>query len=319
MSLSLQLIQIPDAETVTKREYYPKGTPVEIGRDFDADICLPDMSEKMSRCHLRLTRKGGIYSVTDISTNGADLNNASMPRNEPQVVRDGDVLSFAGYKILLGIVKDTDVAPEPEKPSTSERPEPEVAFASSRQDRNAKKLEPLLEDEDIEDLYPEPERGFSDTVVDLDEDLMFDPFADGPELRETEEDIRQFKKTRSMRFDDDGPSSVDEAQTIEATPTERGQETLPRAYRANAELDARLRGFTYQEHALQAVEKALERFLDEVDPNLLEEDYKEFIPRILRRNKRYWGIHRRQFAKKKTNGEYRRTFLALFAEEMRKL
>ncbi|CUH78374.1 type VI secretion system FHA domain protein [Tritonibacter multivorans] len=312
MSLSLQLIQIPDTETVTKREYYPEGDLFEIGRDFDADICLPDMSGKMSRRHLRLTRQGVVYSVIDISSNGAELNNTSMPRNEPQVLRDGDVLSFAGYKILLGIFKD--LAPEPQPAMNSERPKPQAVFSAIRRANGEAEMEPMLANEDVEEMSAEPERGFSETVVDLDEDLMFDPFADGPELRENNEAQRQFKKTTSGYFED---YEEHEAETIEATPTS-GRTALPRPYRGTSELDARLRGFTYQEHALKAVEKALDRFLDEVDPNLLEDDYKEFIPRLLQRKKRYWGIHRRQFSKKKTSGEYRRMFLALFAEEMRK-
>ena len=160
MSLSLQLIQIPDTETVAKREYYPDGDLFEIGRDFDADICLPDMSGKMSRRHLRLTRQGMVYSVIDISTNGAELNNTSMPRNEPQVLRDGDVLSFAGYKILLGIFKD--LAPDPKPALNGERPKPQAVFSAIRRANGEPETEPMLADEEVEEMSAEPERGFSD-------------------------------------------------------------------------------------------------------------------------------------------------------------
>ena len=44
MTLSIQLIQIPKSEIASQREFFLMGTEIKIGRDFAADICLPDLS-----------------------------------------------------------------------------------------------------------------------------------------------------------------------------------------------------------------------------------------------------------------------------------
>lgn len=296
MTLSIQLIQIPETETVPKREFYLDGPKVEIGRDYASDICLPDMSEKISRRHVVLNRlTAGGYTATDVSTNGVELNNSTMPRNEARPLRDGDILSFLGYKLLLSIVENARAEDTPGNDLLAHDPfETESDFSTTG---------PLLTDVEVEDVETEPDRGFSGTVRDLDDDLMFDPFADGPGMREAEEPKHHFNHKSSAE-----PKPVEQMELV----------NLPQPMHTGTDVDLALRGYTYQQTALEAVERTLERFFDEVDPNVLEEDYKMFIPRLMWGKKRFWAIHRRQFAKKKANGEFRRSFLALFAEEMRK-
>jgi len=296
MTLSIQLIQIPEAETVPKREFYLDGSKVDIGRDFAADICLPDMSEQMSRRHIQLMRlPDGGYTVIDLSTNGAKLNGKDLPSGEAHGLNDGDVIGILGYRLLVSLIARSGKVVETADDLMAGDP-----FETTT-DFSAK--EPLIANAEIEAYDNEPKRGFSDTVKDLDEDLMFDPFAEGPELREPVEPKRHFQQT-----------PMSETETAENVEVMRLPHTLP----STTQIDALLRGQHYQENALEAVERALERFLDEVDPNILEDDYKLFIPPLMRRKKRFWAIHRRQFAKKKASGEFKRSFLALFAEEMRK-
>lgn len=296
MTLSIQLIQIPEAETVPKREFYLDDPKVDIGRDFAADICLPDMSEQMSRRHIQLTRlPDGSYTVTDLSTNGAKLNGTDLSSGEARQLNDGDVIGILGYRLLVSIIAKSSEPADAAPDLMADDPfETATDFSAN---------EPLIADAEIENYETEPERGFSDTVKDLDEDLMFDPFAEGPELREPVEPKRHFHQ-----------QPMPDAEPAEKVEVVR----LPRPLQESREIDPLLRGHTYHEIALEAVERALERFLDEVDPNLLEDDYKMFIPVLMRRKKRFWAIHRRQFAKKKASGEFKRSFLALFAEEMRK-
>lgn len=293
MTLSVQLLQIPPTETVSKREYYLNGATLKIGRDFGADICLPDLSETMSRTHLIVFRtSAGKYTVNDISSNGALMNGETLRPKEPQALSDGDIVSFAGYKLLFGIVETML-----EEEIVSYVPDQKFEVQTDISDHT-----PILPDAAIEELPPEPDKGFSRSEMDLDPDLMFDPFADGPEMREPT------KKKTTQKADPMQPKPAF-SDPIDMAPLQ----TQP------ALQDAHMRPVLYRENVSEAMELALERLLIELDPAVLQLDYDDYIPRLASRQKRYWTIHRRQFAKKKASGEFRRTFMALFAEELRKL
>lgn len=293
MTLSVQLVQIPKAERVPNREYYLSRQTIKIGRDYAADICLPDLSKTMSRTHVIISRKdNGEYTVTNTSANGATMNNAPLVAMQPQPLRDGDVISFAGYKLLIGIV---ETATEDDAP----RNVPDQRFEIET-DLSANK--PLLQNVEIEEFPPEPDKGFSQSYVDLDLDLMFDPFAEGPEMRD---DLQPQAKIGRMQDVD-----IAEAGPLQKMAPHMNQAVIQDTY---------VRATMYRENVSRAMELALDRFLTELDPNMLQEDYDAYISGFVSRKKRYWDIHRKQFAKKTATGEFRRNFMALFAEEMRKL
>lgn len=294
MTLSVQLLQIPPTETVTKREFYLTGASFTIGRDFASDICLPDLSEVISQTHLIISRvPSGKYTVTDTSVVGVAMNGRPLSRKEPHPLKDGDIVSFAGYKLLFGIVGkiDEDV---PVTCSSEMKFHVETDMSDDA---------PLLPDQEVEALQAESDMGFSADEMDLDPDLLFDPFAEGPQLREP--------------LQPEPPAQTSAAGRAFSDPVEIME--VPQYQTATALQNAHLRAALYREQVSTAMENALERFLDELDPAVLQDDYDSYIPRLVSRQKRYWKIHARQFAKKKASGEFRRTFLALFAEEMRKL
>jgi predicted component of type VI protein secretion system len=289
MTLSVQLLQIPPTETVMKREFYLTGESFTIGRDFGSDICLPDLAETIAPTHLVVSKTlSGLYAVNDTSITGAIMNGRPLPPKQPQPLQDGDVVSFAGYKLLFGIVE------------SARQEDPVHDFVERRfiVETDMSDDAPLLPDQEIEEVLPEPDAGFSSSGMDLDPDLMFDPFAQGPEMREP------------PRFEPHShPAAAEPGEVMEMTRYPTGP----------ALQNVHLRTTLYREQVSTAMERALERFLDELDPAVLQEDCDEYIPRLVSRQKRYWKIHSRQFSRKKASGEFRRTFLALFAEEMRKL
>lgn len=295
MTLSVQLLQIPSTETVTTREFYLTGASFTVGRDFGSDICLPDLAETIAPTHLVVSRTpSGEYAINDTSISGAILNGKPLPPKQPQPLQDGDVVSLAGYKLLFGIVESAR-----KKEPVNDFPERRFVVETDMSDDA-----PLLPDQEIEEAFPELDMGFSGSGMELDADLMFDPFAEGPALREP-----PISEPRPQ------PAAVETAfsEAGEVMEMTRYQTTVP------ALQNAHLRTSFYREQVSTAMERALERFLDEIDPAVLQEDYDEYIPRLVSRQKRYWKIHSRQFSRKKASGEFRRTFLALFAEEMRKL
>lgn len=294
MTLSVQLLQIPPTETVMKREFYLTGASFTVGRDFGSDICLPDLAETIAPTHLVISKtSSGAYAVNDTSITGAIMNGRPLPPKQPQPLQDGDVVSFAGYKLLFGIVE----SPRQEEPVNDFFERRFIVETDMSDDA------PLLPDQEIEEVFPEPDMGFSGREMDLDPDLMFDPFAEGPEMREA---LRAEPHPQPAAAE---PAFAEPGEVMEMT----------RYQTAPALQNTHLRATLYREQVSTAMERALERFLDEMDPAVLQEDYDEYIPRLVNHQKRYWKIHSRQFSRKKASGEFRRTFMALFAEEMRKL
>jgi len=74
------------------------GERTTVGRDPGADLCLDD--EAVSWHHLEIAARGGVLMATDLdSRNGTALN--GEPLDRPRRLRDGDVLSVAGYRLEL--------------------------------------------------------------------------------------------------------------------------------------------------------------------------------------------------------------------------
>jgi predicted component of type VI protein secretion system len=72
------------------------GERTTIGRDPEADVCIED--EAVSWHHLEIESRGGVLMATDLdSRNGTALN--GEPLNRPRRLRDGDVLTVAGYRL----------------------------------------------------------------------------------------------------------------------------------------------------------------------------------------------------------------------------
>ena len=298
MTLSIQLIQIPKSEIASQREFFLMGTEIKIGRDFAADICLPDLSGQISRTHTVLKKTPeGSYKITNTSTNGTTLNGNDMSSQETLPVADGDIISLGDYRLLIGIVGGA-------RPALPDISDAEIVF-ETESDFSSK--DALMPSEALEETVEFSDHKFTQAEVDFDQDLMFDPFSEGPRLDE---------------------SSKDRARDIGIAIAQRPEATVPTARSDifdvissnGAEMPTRhevpMHPVLYRDQVLAAMELAFEAFLSELDPEKLQSDYDDYIPMLANRRKRYWTIHMRQFAKKRANGEFRRNFMALFAEEM---
>ena len=77
----------PDGEEV---EFLLQGSPLLVGRDEDADICVDE--PLVSRAHARIERRGQSFFVLDLgSTNLTRVNGDAVSERE---LRDGDELRF---------------------------------------------------------------------------------------------------------------------------------------------------------------------------------------------------------------------------------
>lgn len=300
MTVSVQIIQAPPEETAPQREFYVNAFPASIGRDYAAAVSLPDLSNQMSRAHLMIFQlPSGGYQVSDVSTNGATLNGAPLARNTATPLVDGDVLAFTGYKLLIGILGA--VAQDEAPPQQQNKPTLEIATDLSSE-------APILADAAVEQARFEPEPTFSQSEIDLNPDLMFDPFADGPEIDESaaKQDLEPAPEVGADAGAFTGLAQLpDLAQPSMSGPG--AQDAMMRAM------------LLYRNMVNDAVERAFDRFIDDIDPAILQREYDAFLPLFGQRKARYWSIHLAQFAQRKARGQYRRNFMAMLAEEVRKL
>lgn len=307
MTVSIQLIRIPDGESVIHREYYAADLPFVIGREFDCDLVLPDQDRQISRQHaeLRLNDAGKLV-VLDRSTNGTALNGKDLWKGDESPLADGDRVKIGGYELLFGISHKgkAEAAPPSEKKKNGAVPKKPFSLHGVNGSMN------------FGTLYPEPETppeeddpaDFTTGGVDLESELLFDPFAEGPELDEraakpkngTHYADPEVEDVRPMPFDS---STLDAQSALPPRPVMHQTGWLVAPDREANEA---------------AIETAVERLLALVDPAALESEYREFLGPFSRTGRRFWKIHKRMFARKRDSGEYVRLFKAILAEEIKK-
>ena len=297
MTISLQVLALPEGEVLPQRECHVTATPFTLGRDYDCDLVLPDAKAQLSRHHLRFLRsKAGRYAAVDLSTNGTKLNGTAMKNGSETALSDGDILNLNGYEILLGILQDpvSDVLATP-----SQSPKPHF------QHIQASDIAPLHPDAPHETFSASEPAGFSGEVSDLDEDLLFDPFAEGPEINEERQNTMP---------------------APEAEPVKEVQAPSFRSVRLEQETTVAQQPLTHWapqsdrpcDKTMRAVESAMVRFLETLDPARAEMIYRELTGFLGPGKARYWSVYKREFNGRVESGEYVRSFKALLAEELSK-
>ena len=305
MTVSIQLIRIPEGEAVTHREYYASATPFVIGREYDCDLVLNDSGQHISRQHAELQRnEAGDLVFLDRSTNGTLLNGKELNKGDKVALSDGDRVMIGEYELLFGLSYTRDAATQPSnqrKAALPKRP-----FCSNSRINEFALINPAIEPEVA--IAPEPD-AFTEGGLDLESDLLFDPFAKGPELKE--DAARSKTATPTADKIDDG-----DLMPFDSTALDMQSSTPPNFLVRQNHVEWEMS--RDREANESAIEAAVDRLLALVDPVALESEYKMFLGPFSRTSRRYWKIHRQMFARKRANGEYIRLFKAMLAEEIKK-
>jgi pSer/pThr/pTyr-binding forkhead associated (FHA) protein len=98
-------VPLPDAETLVVGR---AGTH-PIGAQPDVDLTAFGAFDKgVSRCHLRLKRRGSLLYVADIgSANGTLLNGRRLLVNGERLLRDGDLLYLSRLRIKVRVYQSS--------------------------------------------------------------------------------------------------------------------------------------------------------------------------------------------------------------------
>ena len=78
------------------------GAPLCIGRARSAELCLPD--SRVSSRHAEIRREGRDWTVVDLaSTNGTWLNDKRLSPDVPRLLRTGDVVELASFRLRVEV------------------------------------------------------------------------------------------------------------------------------------------------------------------------------------------------------------------------
>ena len=309
MTLSLQVLKIPDDEVLAQREFYSDDTEISIGRDFTCTVTLPDSTASLSRTHFVIRKKtDGTYSISDMSTNGTLINEKMMGRGTVLTLNDGDLIQLGSYRLLIGLMTMNKVNENVTRVDIENIPTPDSTFG---EEVDLSSNQAILAGDDA---YTEPEmaqRGFSRTEVPLTPELMHDPFDEGPKIKESETGQYSDVDVKPRHFESIVPEEV-----LDSPSTLPVKQKLPYFHQNNRyDLDES----RSQNMLAEAIPKAFERLLEELDPNSLEKEYNDYVSGWLNVKKRFWQIHKKHFRRKKEDGTYLRLYMAYVAEEIRKL
>jgi type VI secretion system FHA domain protein len=85
-----------------------------IGRAGDNDWVLPDPDRYISGKHARVEYRAGSYWLTDTSSNGTYVNDATDPQSAigPRELKDGDRLRMGDYDVVVNIDAANDFPPD---------------------------------------------------------------------------------------------------------------------------------------------------------------------------------------------------------------
>ncbi len=91
-----------------------------VGRSPLCDWCLPDAKSFISSRHAEVTYRGGDYVLTDISTNGTQINGQADRMTGPHTLRSGDTIVIGHYKVRADVVSSGQAQAVPMAPAAAE-------------------------------------------------------------------------------------------------------------------------------------------------------------------------------------------------------
>lgn len=305
MSISIQLVEIPENEQIGSRQLRLPDAGGTIGRSYDCNIQLPDFQRELSRIHVEISRDNkGQYYVTDRSTNGLFVNNRSLKNNQRQAINDGDLLRLGSYVLLISDMQSlfsTSTDPWNEE---SETINSAPVFSIDEMKKEEHQWNPSQDDALISDT--ESMKAFSHDKVLSDDHAGYDPFDDDYEITLTEP---MSASDRGITLDTSGTENRADQQLIKDSLTQLNQ---------LIEKQRKIQTDQYShDRLMDCIEQALSRFLEELDPSNQEEMFRDYISGWGNKDKKFWQLYRKQFSQKLQRKEYHRQFAALFIEELR--
>lgn len=330
MTISIQLVEVPENEQVQTRQVAFPRAGGTIGRSFDCTLVLPDFSRFLSRVHAEIvpSLKGG-YEIVNKSANGLNVNAQPLTKGKSIVLFDGDVIKLGGYVLLVSdmnaaLTKKTATSHPEEAVQQPPFEAVEPPFKSNLVDQDDF-MSPFGQDDTA---FGEPQMteeplvakdDYSVENVNTDDPFGDDPFADdGMSLNES--------AMHAPEEDSDIPVLEVEALERESSPAPAVHSADQNMFQENLRMLTKLveqqqpvhRDPLGREKLMACLKTTLDRFLETLTPEALEEEFNDYITGGWgSKDKKYWDMYRKRFNRKLKNGEFRRQFNAMLMEEIR--
>jgi len=329
MSISLQLVELPENEQVNSRQLSLPDNGGTIGRSFDCTIQLPDFNRTLSRIHAEIVKHPkGSYQIIDRSVNGVYVNAQLLGKGARHFLADGDTIIMGAYTLLISDM--ASLFSEEEEPPLLDDVYSEVDAQSFSVDsldigEKSNKEHSSLNMGDYfdnaSDGIEEEVSLFSKKNVLADDEFGFDPFEDSDAGSDFEFELNE-EKVEKRESQDDGIVMLEETNvSLQTSNLLDEQQVLSDSIMALSQMvDQQKLGLSSaiaHERLMECLDKAVDRFLEDLEPNHLEDVFNDYLTGWGNRDKKYWKLYRKNFIRKQERREFHRSFSALFLEELR--
>ena len=330
MSISLQLVELPENEQVNSRQLSLPDNGGTIGRSFDCTIQLPDFNRTLSRVHAEIVKHPkGSYQIIDRSVNGVYVNGQLLGKGARHFLADGDTIVMGAYTLLISDMES--LFSEEEEPPTLE----DVYTEVDAQNFSVESLDigKTSKQEDIAfnaSEYFDSDNGdnseetnvFSKQNVLMDDEFGFDPFEETD--TDSELELKEEKVEPMMNQDDDIVMVEEDSVSLRTPQTSNlldEQQVLSDSIVALSQMVEQqklsLSSAIAHERLMECLDKTVDRFLEELEPEHLEDVFNDYLTGWGNRDKKYWKLYQKNFNRKQERREFHRSFAALFLEELR--
>lgn len=323
MSISIQLVEIPENEQVSNRQVAFPIAGGTIGRAYDCTLQLPDFNKKLSRVHAQISLDStGCYQVADKSANGLFVNGSLLGKGQYKAIDDGDVWKIGDYTLLVSNMSSLIAAVD----------EPVISAAASREriadpafdldgfdlsgthfiDTDNVKMRSSTSSETYDfntdvDVSTQQKKSEGDAMFSAsnaleDVQLGYDPFEESFEMHEPSPVMRD-----SVTLEAANTSGADIMQQNLIQLTQ-----LIQQQRQSTTNDP----YSY-DTLMECIQLSMDRFIEELSPQYLEEMFNGYVSGWGSRDKKYWRLYKKQFDRKLEKKEFHRQFAAIFMEELR--
>ncbi|ENI4127579.1 FHA domain-containing protein [Vibrio fluvialis] len=326
MTISFQIIDLPEDEQIGSRQVSLPVSGGTLGRSFECTIQLPDFQRTLSRVHADIQPhpKGG-YQIIDRSTNGVFVNDVLVGKGESQRLSDGDRIVIGAYTLL---VSDMDAlftrAPQQsdDTETASQNGAADSPFAaSSVLDDSQDTTFGFAHLDEIQDAVQD-ETPFSTENV-LGDDLYgYDPFEDDErwvlEQSQSEDTTEQIVlMPEATQFQNNNNATQHSVTVSDHRQIESLENSIEQLNSMLKQQQLSVAGGIDRERLMTCIESTLEKFLDNFNPNHLEEEFNDYLSGWGNKDKKYWALYKKQFQRKTERREFSRQFSSLLFEALR--
>jgi predicted component of type VI protein secretion system len=316
MSINIQLVEIPENEQVSSRQFSLPSSGGTIGRAYDCTVQLPDFSKSLSRVHAQVIKGAkGNYQVSNKSTNSMQINGKEIQSGQYQKIADGDVWKIGDYLLLITDLSalGTNELDLPTEPIEARSTEPLFSvdefdvmdaevFDTDRLNMSSRVDDSAFKTGDIDNLPMNSDLSLKDSGFSAEKaldtvQLGIDPF--------------EHEQMQPGSFSN-------EPLTIEGnnTSADAMAQNLQQLTTLIAQQNSQSNHYNY-DMLMQCIQNSMDKFIEEMAPEYLEEMFNGYITGWGSRDKKYWQLYKQQFNRKLARREFHRQFESIFMEELR--